>query len=58
MKIIKNESLQGHMIFFRTPTGAQGFWMTPGEQMVVPSTYISDHVTALLTRRILSVTDA
>tara|TARA_Y100000310_G_scaffold343674_1_gene452407 strand:- start:1169 stop:1345 length:177 start_codon:yes stop_codon:yes gene_type:complete len=58
MKEIINQSLQGQMVFFQTPKGAKGFWLSPQEHMIVPSSFLSSHTEALQVRSLISVKDA
>lgn len=58
MKEVVNQSLQGQMVFFQTPKGAKGFWLSPQEHIIVPNSFISSHVKALQVRSLVSVKDA
>tara|TARA_Y100000310_G_C20405011_1_gene679250 strand:+ start:60 stop:236 length:177 start_codon:yes stop_codon:yes gene_type:complete len=58
MKLVRNESLQGHTIYFKTPRGNKGYYIKPGERLVVPETYISKHVISLQERKLFSVKEA
>lgn len=55
MKKVTNESLQGLMVYFVTESGSKGFWFAPGQSLVVPENYVSDHVQKLQQRRMLAV---
>jgi hypothetical protein len=58
MKIVKNDSLQAFTIFFLTEKGCKEKWMSPGETVVVPDTYISEQIRTLHRRRIFKISNA
>ena len=58
MKVVRNESLQGHMVYFKTSRGIKGFWFAPGKRLAVPAAFISKHIVSLQKRKLLSVKEA
>ena len=58
MKQIKNDSLQSISVFFNTEKGCKEKWLTPGESVVVPESYITEQIKTLHRRRIFKITNA
>lgn len=58
MKNVKNDSLQGFTIFFRTEKGCKEVYLAPNESIVVPDHYVSDQVKTLVKRRLFKITNA
>ena len=54
MKKIKNNSLQSWGLYLRTEEGTRVHWLPPGASVVVPDSYITDHVETLTTRKLLT----
>lgn len=58
MKVVKNDSLQSFSVFFRTEKGTKERWLTPGESIVVPDSYITEQIKTLHRRRIFKISNA
>lgn len=58
MKQVTNQSMQGQMVFLSTERGAKGVWLSPGQDIVVPESYLSDHIKNLVERKLLTVQSA
>lgn len=58
MKQVKNDSMQSFTIYFQTEKGCKEKWMSPGETIVVPDTYISEQIRTLHRRRIFKISNA
>lgn len=58
MKVVKNESLQSFSIYFNTEKGCTEKWMSPGESIVVPDSYITSQIQTLKRRRLFKITNA
>ena len=55
MKKVKNDSLQTWQLIFSTPEGFTHHWLRPRKSIVVPASYITDQVSLMAKRRILTV---
>jgi len=58
MKLVKNDSLQAFTIYFSTETGCKEKWMSPGETIVVPGSYITEQIKTLHRRKIFKISNA
>ncbi len=56
MKVIRNTSMQGLTISFGTPEGVKNFFLTPKQQIEVPSSWKSRIAENLVHRRMVKLT--
>ena len=56
MKVIRNTSMQGLNISFGTPEGVKHFFLTPKQQIEVPSSWKSRIAENLVHRRMVKLT--
>jgi hypothetical protein len=58
MKHIKNDSLQGFILYLSSPKGSNSYWLKPGQSIVVPDSALSEQVKTLHKRRLLKISAA
>ena len=55
MRELKNDCMQSLDVYLRTPEGIKSVWLQPGEHLVIPVSYITDHVKTLQRRSVIQV---